>query len=281
MQHPKLQSEQRLQRLMAQFTVDRLANRTEEAFTSGIDRFLALNDYRMEGLDDPVNQRDLSIQFTWGHNHDFGPFHLQGAMEDRHIRHLAQFIEHFKALPWDLSGKKVLDIGCWTGGASLLLSAMGAEVLAIDEVKKYTDCVNYLAESFGLTSLQAKAMSLYDLNSPEFQDRFDYVLMAGVLYHVTDPLIALRNTFNCLVDGGSCLIESTGYQHDEAVISYQRRRWNWFDFSPVALGQILQDAGYRDIQVGKVTHDRRLYAVAQRNHHVEIRRDGLSQKAIR
>ena len=31
----------------------------------------------MEGYTDPAAQRDLSIQFHWGHDHDFGEFTAQ------------------------------------------------------------------------------------------------------------------------------------------------------------------------------------------------------------
>jgi 2-polyprenyl-3-methyl-5-hydroxy-6-metoxy-1,4-benzoquinol methylase len=77
-----------------------------------------------------------------------------------------------------------------------------AEVVAIDEVKKYVECLQFLKKSFAIDNLEPRHLSLYDLVDPAFQDRFDLVLFAGVLYHVTDPIVALRITFNCLRDGG-------------------------------------------------------------------------------
>jgi 2-polyprenyl-3-methyl-5-hydroxy-6-metoxy-1,4-benzoquinol methylase len=277
----ELESADYLRSLMLTYQTKNLRAETPENFKSRIDQFLALSDRQMEGLDDSSEQRDQTITFRWGHNHDFGRFQLQGPMRERHVEHIAQFIDAFHAIPRSLVGMKALDIGCWTGGTSLLLAAMGAEVLAIDEVKKYVDCLAYLKEAFAIENLQVQHRSLYDLTEADLQDRFDIVLFAGVLYHVTDPIVALRLTFNCLRDGGKCLLETTGFRSDEPLISYARRQWNWFDLSPAALAQMMKDVGYSNIEVGPVTRKKRLYAVGQRGSHIEMRRDGLSMRALR
>ncbi len=266
---------------MLAYQIKNLTHESPGNFKERIDQFLGLSDYKMEGLEDPQRQRGLTTNFRWGHDHDFGAFKLRGEMRSRHVEVLAEFIDGFKAMPRSLTGMKIIDIGCWTGGTSLLLCAMGAEVLAIDEVKKYVDCLRYLKDAFSLTNLEVEHRSLYDLTASEFQDRFDFVLCAGVLYHVTDPIVALRITFNILRDGGKCLIETTGFRSRRPVISFLRRKWNWFDFSPAALSQMMKDVGYVETQVGKVTLNNRLYAVGQRGNHVPMRRDGLSVRTLR
>ncbi len=189
----KLPSYSFLENLMlSNYQVKNLVNVDPESFKKRIDEFLQLQDYKMEGFKDPERQRDLSIKFHWGHNHDFGTFSLKGRMGDRHISLLAVFIDEFKAIPRSLDGLRVLDIGCWTGGTSLLLCAMGAHVVAIEEVKKYVDCLNYLKYAFNIDRLEVKNISLYECTNPDFQDSFDIILFAGVLYHVTDPVLALR-----------------------------------------------------------------------------------------
>lgn len=266
---------------MRQYQVDSLQTIDAAELRAGIDAFLDLEDHQMERLADPTRQREATVRFTWGHDHDFGDFRLDGAMGSRHIRHLAEMIDRFGVLPTDLSGMQCLDIGCWTGGCSLLLNAMGARVVAVDEVRKYTDCLSFLKSAFALDRLEVACESLYRLGGPVYDDRFDLVLLAGVLYHVTDPVIALRIVFNCLKDGGHCLIETTGIRSRTPVLSYERRKWNWFDPSPPALHQLLEDVGFVDIQVGDVTLTDRLYAVARRDRHVDMRRDGLSRPDIR
>jgi 2-polyprenyl-3-methyl-5-hydroxy-6-metoxy-1,4-benzoquinol methylase len=278
----ELPSEAHLRKLMLRYQTHNLsAPYSASSFKERIEQFLGRKDHRMEGLQDPEKQRTFTVDFHWGHDHDFGSFQIEGRMGDRHIRHLAEFIDRFGAIPRSLEGAQVLDIGCWTGGTSLLLCALGAQVLAIDEVKKYVDCLSYLRDAFSIANLEVQNRSLYELTPNEFQDRFDYVLFAGVLYHVTDPVVALRLTFNCLRDGGKCLIETTGFRHQLQVISYARRKYNWFDFSPSALSQMLADVGYAEIQVGEATRKKRLYAVAQRTTHVDMRRDGLSVPTLR
>ena len=283
-----------LQNLMFNYQVNNLVNVDPKSFKRRIDEFLQLQDYEMEEFKDPDKQRDLSIKFHWGHNHDFGNFFLKGKMEDNHFRLVSTFIDHFGVLPKSLKGMKVLDIGCWTGGTSLLLSAMGAHVVAIEEVKKYVDCLNYLKYAFNIDRLEPKNLSLYDCTTGEFQDSFDFVLFAGVLYHVTDPILALRITFNCLKDGGFCLLETAAIDSNKPILAYQgptvvlggskcdlsRTGWNWFFPSPNTLSQMMADVGYRDIQVGKCINER-VFAAAKREAHIDMMRGGLSQRKIR
>jgi SAM-dependent methyltransferase len=240
------------------------------------------------------------VRFHWGHNHDFGTFALDGRMGDRHLWLLETYIDCFGALPGSLEGKHVLDVGCWTGGTSLLLAAMGARVLAIDEVKKYVEALKFLVEAFQIQNLTAAHLSLFDCGAPEFDDRFDYVLCAGVLYHVTDPVLALRHTFNCLKDGGKLLLETMacepareGARAKRAVeywgpteVSFGRAEeldragWNWFVPEPAALSQMLSDVGYGEVSVGPVEQGR-AFAVARRTRHVDMLRAGLSLRHVR
>src|ERR1700722_7272784 len=172
------------------YRVGNLVGVSPAEFQARIEEFSQMDDSQMEGYDDVALQRKKSISFQWSEDQDFGTFQVSGAQfRERSKRLLAMFMDHHGVLEKDLSGKRVLDIGCWTGATSFLLAAMGAEVLAIEEVAKYTQCVNYLRDAFGLENLEARNLSLYDLAAEEFQDAFDIVLFAGVLYHLSDPII--------------------------------------------------------------------------------------------
>ena len=85
---------------------------------------------------------------------------------------------------------------------------MGAKVVAIEEVAKYVDCLKYIRDAFDLENLEPRRLSLYDLTADEFQDAFDIVLFAGVLYHLSDPVLGLRITFDALKPGGTVLLET-------------------------------------------------------------------------
>lgn len=247
-----------------------------------------------EGFLDPAKQRDLSIKFQWGHDHDFGDGHCyQGRMGPRHIAVLARFVAEFD-LPLDLSGRRVLDIGVWTGGTSLLLTALGAEVIALEEVTKYCDVVNYLARSFGISGrLKCLPRSLYDA-LPRFADEFDFIIYSGVIYHVTDPLLSLRYAFNALKNNGVVYLETLAHDSPDSVCLYQgpavirrgrkelmnRGGWNYFVPSPRCLAAWCGDAGFQNVRIGRVEHSR-LHGCAQRISFEDLCRAGLSRPNCR
>ena len=176
-----------------------------EEFTSSIQSKIGAIDAQSEGYseDEIGRQRDLSIKYHWGHNHDFGGFKLDGRMGDRHINLLANFIALFSVTLDDFRNKHVFDIGCWTGGTTLLLARFASKIYAIEEVNKYADTVSFLIESFDVGDrVTVKAKSIYDCNLDEFYDRFDIVYFPGVIYHLSDPLLALRILFNSRKGGG-------------------------------------------------------------------------------
>lgn len=289
-----LPSYSEIEKLMNTFRVNNLVNENTTSFKQKIDTFLGIYDYKMEGFKGPSIQRDFSIKFRWGHNHDFGDFYLDGQMGNRHISILSTFMDSFRNVPKKLDGLKVLDIGCWTGGTSLLLCALGAHVVAIEEVKKYVECLSYLKEAFNIKNLNPLNLSLYDLTNSEFQDRFDLILYAGVLYHVSDPIISLRIVFNCLKDGGLCLLETAALDSKERILSYEgpsifgsgsrkkmnRSGWNWYFPSPSTIYYMMIDVGFAEVQVSNVTNNRS-FAVGRRGTHVDIMRSGLSFRNIR
>jgi SAM-dependent methyltransferase len=267
---------------MANYRTDRLVGVDATAFRARIDAFLALTDHAMEGFDDPAKQRDPSIRFRWGHDHDFGAFELSGAMGDRHLTLLARFVDDLKALPLRLDGRRVLDIGAWTGGTSLVLAAMGAEVVAVEEVAKYADCLLFLKEAFDVSSLTPRTLSLYECTGPDFEGGFDVVLFAGVLYHVTDPIVALRITFNALRDGGSCLVESAASHSPRRLLSYEglgRPGWNWFIPSVPALVKMMKDVGFTGVRT-RPTAGSRAFAVGRRAGTSDMLRAGLSRRDL-
>jgi 2-polyprenyl-3-methyl-5-hydroxy-6-metoxy-1,4-benzoquinol methylase len=276
--------------LMSAYRVEHLAGLTAESFEANIRSLLELEDHRMEGFDDPSQQRDRSVCFVWGHDHDFGSFALGGAMADRHLTLLATFIDRFAALPPRLDGKRVLDIGCWTGGTSLLLSAMGAEVVAIEEVRKYVDAVGYLKEAFGIDRLEVRNQSLFECTTDDFIEAFDIVLFAGVLFHVTDPVLALRIIFGSLRDGGVCLLETAADPARRPLLDYRgpgplqpagiRRRWSWMVPSVPALTAMMGDVGFDQVRAERARAGR-AFAIGRRSRYKDMLRAGLSLPKVR
>ncbi|HEU4417112.1 MAG TPA: TIGR04290 family methyltransferase [Candidatus Angelobacter sp.] len=93
------------------------------------------------------------------------------------------------ALPADLSGASVLDIGCNGGFHSIELKKRGASrVLGVDVDDRYLEQARFASGVLGLDIEFAKC-SVYDVDS--IPGRFDYVLFMGVFYHLRYPLFAL------------------------------------------------------------------------------------------
>jgi tRNA (mo5U34)-methyltransferase len=93
------------------------------------------------------------------------------------------------ALPEDLSGRTVLDIGCNAGFYSIEMKRRGADrVVAIDFDPRYLAQARLAAEVTG-QEIEFHQMSVYDV--AKLGERFDVVLFMGVLYHLRHPLLAL------------------------------------------------------------------------------------------
>jgi 2-polyprenyl-3-methyl-5-hydroxy-6-metoxy-1,4-benzoquinol methylase len=280
--------------MLEKYTVASLRKMEAAAFQNHITSLPGTRDAQIEGVEDNEYQRDFTIQFEWGHNHDFGAFNMAGTMGDRHVNILAAFMVEHSLTSEDLRGSRILDIGCWTGGTSLLLAALGAEVLAIEEVRKYADCVRYLKHAFDIGNLTVESRSLYSLDADEFQDRFDFVLYSGVLYHVTDPVLSLRIVFNSLKDGGRCLLETYAGDRKGSYCEYRgagetssrpkrgkpRWGWNWFVPSLEATGRMMTDVGF-ELRSAAMHEGERVLAVGRRARHVDMLRAGLSRPNIR
>jgi tRNA (mo5U34)-methyltransferase len=95
-------------------------------------------------------------------------------------------------LPNDLTGKRVLDIGCNDGLYSFECERLGASrVLAIDNLQdpRVEETFSFAKQTIG-SSVEWKKMSVYDVGT--FCETFDLVLFMGVYYHLDDPIRALR-----------------------------------------------------------------------------------------
>jgi len=94
------------------------------------------------------------------------------------------------ALPQDLEGRSVLDIGCNAGFYSVEMKRRGAgRVLGIDTDERYLAQARLVAETLGFDDIEWRNLSVYDVAA--LGERFDLVIFMGVLYHLRHPLLAL------------------------------------------------------------------------------------------
>jgi tRNA (mo5U34)-methyltransferase len=98
----------------------------------------------------------------------------------------------YYGLPDDLSGMRVLDVGCAEGFFSFEAERRGAaEVVSIDSFPDSIRRFNLCRDVYQ-SRATAFLCNVYDL-SPKTFGTFDLVLFYGVLYHLRHPLLALES----------------------------------------------------------------------------------------
>src|SRR5262249_13668074 len=119
------------------------------------------------------------------------------------------------AIPQDLSGATVLDIGCNAGFYSAQMKQRGASrVLGIDVDEGYLKQARLAAEVLEL-EIDCERHSVYEVDA--IPGNFDFVLFMGLFYHLRYPLLALDKV-NRKVDG--TLVFQTMVRGSE-----QAKRW--------------------------------------------------------
>jgi tRNA (mo5U34)-methyltransferase len=117
------------------------------------------------------------------HGVETAPNHFLGDFPNVKWKHIAS------ALPEDLAGASVLDIGCNAGFYSIEMKRRGAgRVLGIDVDDRYLKQARFAASTLGL-EIEFEKRSVYAVN--EIPGKFDIVFFMGVLYHLRYPLYAL------------------------------------------------------------------------------------------
>ncbi|HEY8611399.1 MAG TPA: TIGR04290 family methyltransferase [Roseomonas sp.] len=136
---------------------------------------------------DEIRQRVQALG-DWFHNLNLGG--VQTAPNHFLWNYPASKFMHFAhAIPQDLTGRTVLDIGCNAGFYSLEMKRRGAaRVLGIDSDDRYLAQARLASEVTGLEA-EFRNLSVYDV--AELGERFDLVIFMGVLYHLRHPLLAL------------------------------------------------------------------------------------------
>ncbi len=173
--------------------------------------------YEPETAQDERKHVALRQQFEaagpWFHNirvHGVqtAPDHYLGDYPAVKWRHLDE------ALPADLNGRSVLDIGCNAGFYSVELKRRGAgRVLGIDTEPLYLRQACLVRDALGL-EIEYRHGSAYDVLS--FAEQFDIVLFMGLFYHLRYPLFALDRVVQKLRPGGTLVFQTLFRPHTVA-----------------------------------------------------------------
>lgn len=144
---------------------------------------------------------------------DGGSLYTPGVARDHRYR--------IPALPEDLNGRAVLDVGTFDGFYAFLAEARGARrVVAVDN-EQYRHWVRARwhielkgGEGFraiaGLlgSGVEYRRLDAFDLEA--LDETFDLILCFGILHRVEDPLGLLEVLHRRLADGGEVLLETYG-----------------------------------------------------------------------
>ena len=138
--------------------------------------------------------------FTWYHSFRFGNVHAPGT-----ITSLKYQMWVSSLIPENLEGKTVLDIGAADGFYSFLCESRGAKkVVAVDWMKfpgfsAAHKILNSKVEfqklvvddsTRGFTKLKSDIGTINNI-----EEKFDIVLLFGVLYHLPNPIMILQKLF--------------------------------------------------------------------------------------
>jgi tRNA (mo5U34)-methyltransferase len=146
--------------------------------------------------------RDLG---QWFHNLDLhgvktAPDHFLGDYPNVKWQKFAH------AIPDDLTGKSVLDIGCNAGFYSIEMKRRGAaRVVGVDSDDVYLKQARFAADVSGYRDIEFRNLDVYQVG--QLGEKFDLVIFMGVLYHLRHPLLAL-DTLHDTVVGDVLLFQS-------------------------------------------------------------------------
>ena len=189
----------------------------------------------------------------------------------------------FDLLPHiDLSNARCFDVGAMDGIASFVMKGLGArEVVTCDMARR--DTFLWAREKLGLDGEYRVPVSTLDMPAVVGPGKADLILMAGVLYHVYDPLTVLVALRESLRLDGLLLLETLSlFDEGRPVMSFNpsdrsRRRVDfphvYWRASKSAVHGMLRLAGFEVVATRMVNARLTVLAQAKRPQDIEARED--------
>jgi 2-polyprenyl-3-methyl-5-hydroxy-6-metoxy-1,4-benzoquinol methylase len=156
---------------------------------------------RAEAMDRDELQAEIERLAPWHHNVELPgglSTYVAGAerrpLDRRRLSDLVGYVwpPLLDACGGSLEGKRVLDVACNCGGFSLEAVESGAAyVLGIDVTPKYIEQANTLKRALSVDNADFELLSIEELD-PERIGTFDVVLNFGILYHLENPVLAMK-----------------------------------------------------------------------------------------
>lgn len=153
-----------------------------------------------EAVDMDALEKTARLMMPWRK----GPFDLFGLFIDTEWRSDQKY--NFLRPHFNLSGKKVADIGCNNGYYMFrFLEDAPAKVVGFDPsalFKSQFDLINHFVKS----DIVYELLGVEHL--PFYEEKFDVIFCLGVLYHRSDPIAMLKALFQGLEKGGELYLDT-------------------------------------------------------------------------
>jgi SAM-dependent methyltransferase len=156
---------------------------------------LAANKERIEGLETHL------ASYEWFYHFDFGgrPVGPNPGAPKEVRGHYQRYLHIFPAIltltGGTLENLRILDVGCNAGFWSIQAARCGAaSVVGIDPSELNIQQAQLIAELIGLNNVEYCVNNIYDISRKTIGE-FDISFFFGVLYHLDNPVLALRRLY--------------------------------------------------------------------------------------
>lgn len=143
------------------------------------------------------------------------------SIHDTRLRMLQQVIDaHFGGT---LAGRTAIDIACHQGWFATKLAGWNADdVLAVDARTEHVADTTLIRDALQLGKLRVEQSDVHALD-PARTGRFDLVLMLGLIYHLENPIGALRQARALTRD--ACVVETQVVPGLSGMVDYGSYRF--------------------------------------------------------
>ncbi|MEA3076285.1 MAG: hypothetical protein QOF60_1193 [Actinomycetota bacterium] len=158
-------------------------------------------------------------------------------------------------------GKRVLDVGCWTGDMAVYLAAQNTEVVGIERDEQ---AANGAAERIAQGVVgDVEQVDLLDALGPK---PFDVVVFGDVLEHLVDPAATLRRMRPVLAPGGYVVASVPNVAHGSVRLRLLEGNFRYTDvglldrthlrfFTRETLHELFEEAGFAVVETRETTID--------------------------
>ena len=187
-----------------------------------------------------------------------GPYSIAGYTIDAEWRSDRKWARIAAAIP-DISGKRVLDIGCNSGyymfrllGHALRQCGAPEAVIGIDPSESFYYAFELLQALARRAELQYEPLGVEEIEV--FGESFDLVLCLGIVYHQRDPLSMLRSIRSVMRPNAVLILESQAIPGDDPVAlfpfdRYAKARNIYFVPTASCMCAWLTRAGFRNVEI--------------------------------